>query len=135
VRRRGRKQGGKKKEKQEERVGARKRREQREGGNKYSPFTSRKELDDHVKAGFLPVLTPVDEVEHDHRLQQGEDGKEGVRKGDAPRTTGINHAAGDKGEEEEQGGEEEEGEAGGPTEGGEERDVTGGGRVFGEGEG
>jgi len=50
------------------------------------------------------VLTPVDEVENDQGLQRGEDGKEGMGKGEGPRMTGIDHAAGKKGEEEEQGG-------------------------------
>ena len=104
-----------------------------EGGRGQVHFTSRKELDNHVETGFLPVLAPVDEVEHDQGLQQGEDGKYGVRKGNSPRMTGINHAAGAKNEEEEHGGEEEEGEAGSSTEGGEEGDVTRGSRVFGEG--
>ena len=62
--------------------------EGREGGRERTgPLTSREELDDHVEAGFLPVLAPVDEVEHHHRLQEGEDGKDGVRNGEPPRTT------------------------------------------------
>jgi len=79
------------------------------------------------------VLTPIDEVEDDQGLQRGEDGKEGISKGEIPLMTGIDHAAGKKGEEEEQGGKEKEGEAGSPTEGGKEGEITRGSRVLGKG--
>jgi len=71
----GRVEGGREEREAERMEGGR---EEREAG----PLTSRKELDDHIEAGLLSVLSPVDEVEHDRGLQQGEDGMQDVLGGE-----------------------------------------------------